>query len=127
MVSEINTEDMFSVTDHRMASAAKVTAVTPVKPLQNLPQGGNELPHSAANVDAGPSKLEAAVKAMNNHVQQLQRELNFSIDKSSGRTVIKVLDMETRQVIRQIPSDEALTFAQRLSEGAKLEIVDTYS
>jgi flagellar protein FlaG len=127
MVSHINTEDMLSISDHRMVRAAKVVAVAPVKPLQDMPQSGNELPSKAAATDAGTSKLDAAVNALNDHVQTLRRELNFSIDESSGRTVIKVLDTETKQIIRQIPTDEALTFARKLSEGADLEIVDTFS
>ena len=48
--------------------------------------------------------LEKAVKDLSQGVQNLQRSLQFSIDESSGRTVIKVVDKDTKEVIRQITS-----------------------
>lgn len=126
MLSEIKAEEVIASTDHRLASAGKVNAVSQIDPLQTLPDGGKELPARKENTVSDLTKLDDAVKAMNDHVQQLRRELEFSVDKDSGRTVVKVLDTETREVIRQIPNDEALNFARRLSEGADLEIVDYY-
>lgn len=53
---------------------------------------------------------------LSNYVQNVQRNLNFSIDESSGQTVIKVIDSESDEVIRQIPSEEMLALARRLNE-----------
>lgn len=41
-----------------------------------------------------------------------QRSLSFMLDETSGRSVIKVMNKETEQVIRQIPSEELLKVAQ---------------
>jgi flagellar protein FlaG len=43
--------------------------------------------------------------------------LQFSVDSASGRTVVSVRDMATGDVIRQIPSEEALRLAQALGSG----------
>jgi flagellar protein FlaG len=126
MVSELKVEDVFLVADPKQIGAGRINEVSPVKPLQQLPQGGNELPHGNAGAGNSASNIEDAVQALNDHVQQLRRELQFSVDKNSGRTVITVLDKETRQIIRQIPPEDAVNFARRLNEGANLEIVDTY-
>jgi flagellar protein FlaG len=53
---------------------------------------------------------------LSSYVQNVQRNLNFSIDESSGQTVIKVIDSESEEVIRQIPSEEMLALARRLNE-----------
>ncbi len=53
---------------------------------------------------------------LSNYVQSVQRNLNFSIDESSGQTVIKVIDSESEEIIRQIPSEEMLALARRLNE-----------
>lgn len=53
-----------------------------------------------------------AVKNLNDYVQNVRRDLQFSMDNDSGRTVIKVMDSETGTMIRQIPSDEILEMAE---------------
>jgi flagellar protein FlaG len=126
MVSELKAEDIFSVTDPKQIGADRINQVSSVPPLQPLPQGGKELPHGNADAGNDSSNVDDAVRTLNDHAQQLRRELQFSVDKHSGRTIITVLDKETRQVIRQIPPEEAINFARRLNDGADLEIVDTY-
>ncbi|MEH8165449.1 flagellar protein FlaG [Aeromonas allosaccharophila] len=45
--------------------------------------------------------------------------VNFRIDDDSGKTVIKLLDRDSQEVIRQIPSDELLAIARRLKALAE--------
>lgn len=40
--------------------------------------------------------------------------LQFHIDKETGRSVIRVLDVESGKVVRQIPSEEALAFLRQI-------------
>ena len=61
--------------------------------------------------------LAKAVKDLSAGAQNLQRSLQFSIDASSGRTVIKVIDKITQEVIRQIPEEEVLALAARLEKS----------
>ena len=63
-------------------------------------------------------KLDSSVRNLNDFVQSVRRNLQFSIDSGSGRTVVKVIDADTDKVIRQIPSDEVLAMAKRLEEQA---------
>src|SRR5690554_252687 len=46
--------------------------------------------------------LSEAVSQMNDYLQASQRDLRFSIDEELGETIVKVLDRETQEVIRQI-------------------------
>ena len=64
--------------------------------------------------------LEAAVSDLQEHTQSIQRNLNFSINENTGRTVVEVKDMATGEVIRQLPSEEALRLAESIDEMRSL-------
>lgn len=64
--------------------------------------------------------LEKAVTDIQEFVQAAQRNLDFSIDDSTGRVVVKVIATDTGDVIRQIPSEAALKLAQSLSDASSL-------
>jgi len=61
-------------------------------------------------------KVEEIVAELNELAQQIERQLQFSVDKDSGRTVIRVIDSQTEEVIREIPPKEILTLRRRLDE-----------
>lgn len=61
--------------------------------------------------------LESAVHDIATDAHHRQRSLQFSVDKSSGRTIITVIDRETAEVIRQIPSEEVLNLAAHMRRG----------
>lgn len=58
--------------------------------------------------------VDRATRRMNDYVQTVNRNLQFSVDDDSGQTVIKVVDSETHELIRQIPPDEMLALARHL-------------
>ncbi|WP_434928728.1 flagellar protein FlaG [Shewanella sp. HL-SH8] len=60
--------------------------------------------------------LELVAKELTDMVAMMQKGLKFSVDVDSGKQVIKVQDIESGDIIRQIPSEEALQLAQKLSE-----------
>lgn len=65
-----------------------------------------------------PDKLEVkrAVEKISDFVSSRQSELNFSIDDASGSQVVKIMDTQTKQVIRQFPSEEAVAIAHALDK-----------
>lgn len=65
----------------------------------------------------GPSiNIESAVAEISEFVQAQNRQLAFSVDESSQRSVVKVTDSESGDVIRQIPSEEVLALSERIKE-----------
>lgn len=64
--------------------------------------------------------VERVVTTMQAFTQSISRNLNFSLDDSTGRVVVKVTDASSGEVIRQIPSEEALRLAERLEEARSL-------
>ena len=69
--------------------------------------------------------LGNVVSELNNLVRELHRELQFSVDDESGETVIKVVDRETDEVVRQIPSEDVVRLRKRLQEAAGLIFQDS--
>lgn len=69
--------------------------------------------------------LDVVVSEMNDLVRDMHRELRFSVDDDSGETVIKVVDRETDEVVRQIPSEELMRLRQRLQEAAGVIFEDS--
>ncbi len=72
---------------------------------------------AAGGVDA--RTLQQAVGQLNTYAQNLNRALQFRVDRDSGETVVRVLDSTTDEVIRQIPTEEVLTIANRMRAASK--------
>jgi flagellar protein FlaG len=68
-------------------------------------------------------KVGEAVAKMNDFVQAEQRNLHFSVDENSGVTVIKVVDKESGELIRQIPSEVFLDLAEKTHEDGSFHLI----
>jgi flagellar protein FlaG len=68
---------------------------------------------------APASALDQAVDKLNKSPQANAQGLEFSIDPDSKRTVVKLVDQKTKEVLRQIPSKEALAIADALDTTSK--------
>ncbi|MHA6196501.1 flagellar protein FlaG [Pseudomonas wadenswilerensis] len=86
-------------------------------------QGASEKVHSKPSLAAvenekkqSDTELQEAVKGLQDYVQSLQRNLEFSVDESTGTTVVKVVARDSGEVIRQIPSETALELAKSLQD-----------
>lgn len=64
----------------------------------------------------GDPQLAAAIDHINSKIQNLNRNLEFSLDKDSGELVVKVVDAKTHDVISQIPRKEALQLARNIEQ-----------
>lgn len=98
--------------------------------------GGKALPESnpASEVQAtkeakessqGESlgNVETAVAKINDYVQSIQRDLQFTVDEDLETTVVKVVDGSSGELIRQIPEEVFLELARKLNEDGELRLV----
>jgi len=69
--------------------------------------------------DAGELSL-ASVKAAaakgNSILQEANRNLEFHVDDSTKKVVVKVIDSKSGDVLQQIPSEDMLAFIKRMQE-----------
>jgi len=72
---------------------------------------------------AAPDDVNQAVSDINAYLQNVSRELQFRVDEALplGRTVVSVIDTETKETIREFPSKEVLALARRLLEAQDVE------
>ena len=80
-----------------------------------------EVETQKVEVELSQKALEKVVSQLNDYVQNTQRDVDFSVDDSTGRVVVRVIDAESEQVIRQIPSDEMLAISRHLLESLETE------
>jgi len=73
----------------------------------------------ASKVDAQETPLElvktAATKG-NSILQEINRNLEFQVDDSTQKVVVKIVDSKSGDVVRQIPTEEMLAFIKRMQE-----------
>ena len=61
-------------------------------------------------------QLGEMVDDLNGFAQSVQRQLHFSVDQDNGKVIVKVVDAETKDVIREIPSEEIRNMQKQLGE-----------
>jgi flagellar protein FlaG len=105
------------------ATSARQADRTPVGTDAALAQGAARAPATAVETaaavkapSAAPSlaQVNEAVSQLNKSSQAKSQGLEFSVDTDSKRTVVKVVDQTTKEVLRQIPTPEALEIAKAL-------------
>ncbi|MBI6954764.1 flagellar protein FlaG [Pseudomonas sp. B21-023] len=70
---------------------------------------------SADKVQAA-NDVKGAVSEIEKFLKETRRNLEFVTDEESGKIVVKVIASETGELIRQLPSEEALRIAHSLSD-----------
>ena len=103
------------------ASAARIEkSYTPAEPAVARTQAQRNATGTDATAETKePSRaqLDQAVSELNASPQVKTQGLQFSIDEDSKRTVVKVIDQETQEVLRQIPTKEALEIAKSFASA----------
>ena len=68
------------------------------------------------NVERNGAQLDEAVAKVESFLKVQNRDLAFTIDEETNRSVVTVKDSQSGDVIRQIPSEEVLKLADRIQE-----------
>lgn len=112
--SNAQLSQLSNVSSRQLPDGANSTqSSAPVRTL-NTSTASVQQNEAAAGAQSSIEDLQAAVEKMNELMQNSQRSLHFSVDDSTEEVVIKVVDQETDEVVRQIPSEEQLKFSEFL-------------
>ena len=97
-------------------AAKPVAAAARPAPGNPLPAAGKSPPPTPPPAAEVPEvSIEQAVAQIQSYIVESQRDLQFRVDESSGRTVVSVFDSDG-QLIRQFPSAEILKIAATIRE-----------
>lgn len=107
-----------NASDLAASSAGRVGAVQAVSQSQNVSgeEKGRKLNESQAE------QLKEAVSQLNDYVQNVQRDLQFEVNNDLGQTIVRVVDQQTQEVVRQIPDEVALRLAENLQQDEPLTL-----
>ena len=67
-------------------------------------------------VSLSAEEIEGIIKELNQFIQIFNTKIAFEIDKETKKTILRIVDVETNEVIRQIPPEELLKISRRISE-----------
>ena len=89
------------------------TGPAPVQP------SGNTQPVVATTgggQNAGAAELDAALERIREALAPVARNLQFSVDDDTGKTVVRIIDSSTNEVIKQFPSEEMLAISRSIDK-----------
>jgi flagellar protein FlaG len=76
--------------------------------------GGQQTGEAFAAIS--PDQTRELVESVKNYLADLNTNLNFEVHEKTGKLVVKVVDRNTREVIRQIPPEDLLQLYDKLEE-----------
>lgn len=73
---------------------------------------------SAAKIDAAEmqKKVEEAVARLNEQMEANGRKLGFSVDDRLNKQIVRVVNKETGEVVRQIPNEVVIRVANSIED-----------
>ena len=94
-----------------LAAIRQAPAPAPITPAQRATLDN---PVFAPAQPVTQEAVAAAVQSANAYVQSVSSSLQFSLDKDTGHTVVKMIDTQTEEVLRQFPSEEMLAISKSI-------------
>jgi flagellar protein FlaG len=85
------------------------------QPQQAKPEVAQAVQEKPEQKKVSMEEIQKAVDDVNQNLSGMHTELSFSVDKESGKMVLRIVDSETKEVIRQIPHEDALRLASRIT------------
>ncbi|XQW85814.1 flagellar protein FlaG [Thalassotalea piscium] len=100
-----------TVNSEEDASKPELTAHSDNVALRNLQKGEAEKTEEEA-----VAEIEQAFEEISGFMNLYNRNVNFSMDEKSEKTVIKVFDSDSKELIKQFPSEDLVKLAQKIKE-----------
>jgi flagellar protein FlaG len=112
MDNEISNVAAVSFTPFPREADSAYNAKTDEQNIENIEKNVSE--SKVTSLDEAKKLADEGNKILEN----VQRNLQFKVDDSTKQVVMSIIDSNSGEVIRQLPTEEALAFAQRLQESA---------
>jgi len=103
----------------QLQGLSEETTPAPVKEIKDtLPLDGfnSRVNEEEKERAVSEDEIDEVLKDLEKFSNYFKTHLNFSKDESTGITVVKIINSETEEVIRQIPSEEILKIASKMQE-----------
>jgi len=98
----------------KQAQDAASTATSPTRAEKKPENTASVKPASKEVITA--SEIEKAIEKTNNVLSQRSTGLEFSLDADSGKTIVKLIDKETKEILRQYPTEEMISISKAIDK-----------
>jgi len=126
MMSNINTTGISGLTSNAPESKVQSSSMTTVQKSKSDVQNQKETDLSSTQQITSVEDLEATVKDLNAKLASKELSVALTMDDDSGHLVVKIHDSATGHLVRQIPSEETLKFAQNVEKGIGVVVDSEY-
>lgn len=109
-------------TEPRVSSSKEADITDPLTVPGSSRVSGSKETEAKAKVaseersNASRMEVKKAIEEGNSLLQVVQRNLQFKLDDDTKELVVKVVDSESGEIVRQVPSDEMLAIIKRMKE-----------
>ncbi|MDQ7049995.1 MAG: flagellar protein FlaG [Enterobacterales bacterium] len=117
-----NGKSLPQISNHKDMSQTSA-GVAPENTTKNLQQSSTtETVKSKSNADTNQALtvkqdvIKDQIKELQQFNQKIDRSLQFKVDEELGVTIVRVIDKETEELIRQFPPEELINLSRRLKD-----------
>lgn len=121
MIEQVDKNSVFSY--NSMPNYIEDTNSVPAREMKDYSSARYDKFNSKTNNNTEAEKknvsqdeIDDAIKDLEKFSNYFKTHLNFSKDETTGTTVIKIVNSETEEIIRQIPSEEILKIASKMQD-----------
>jgi flagellar protein FlaG len=104
----------------RPAGSDRITAQAAPMPTPEISALVKLSVPKAPDIKFDPNKarenLSGVINMLNKQMESTQRGLGFSYDESKNTAVVKVTDIHSGEVVRQIPTEDAIKMAHHIDQ-----------
>jgi flagellar protein FlaG len=75
---------------------------------------------AATKAQPSPPDLSRQLEKLTRALQESQSNLSISVDGATGKTIVRIFRSSTGELVRQIPSEEAIAIAASIDAGEPL-------
>jgi flagellar protein FlaG len=106
------------ISDSEQKSSTHVTALPGKAEKETaVPSEKAQTADRSEKAESNPTEsLQSMVDELNVNEGIRQHNLEFKVNEDLERTIVKVVDSDTGEVIRQIPSEELVAIAERIEQ-----------
>ena len=110
--------DIFSATSKQVetATAPKVQPQAPVRQVEHSSEMTKSARETKLEEKDVTEKLNNTVKELNSQMETLETNVTFGFNDKIDSMFVSVMERSTGKMIRKIPTEEAMTLAERMKE-----------
>lgn len=120
MVTPVNTDVSGDVQSVNVDSTtASVVKTQPEKEQDGSEENGSQQQAATGQQSqAMPEQLKKAIAEMNKKINNTNQEAVFGVHEQTNRVMIKIIDKETKEVVKEFPPEKTLDMIAKLWEMA---------